>query len=46
MEMEVDGAAGPSRLGSGYYKHQTSSFSANVTRATRASPAPAYDARA
>ena len=46
MEMEVgdDGAAGPSQLG--YYKHQTASPTANVTRAMRASPAPAYDAHA
>ena len=50
MEMEVgdDGATGPSRLG--YYKHQTASPrpAANVTHATRASPAPvpAYDASA
>jgi len=45
MEMEVgdDRAAGPSRLG--YYKHQRASPTANVTRATRASLAPAYDAR-
>ena len=41
MEMEVgdDGMAGPLQLG--YYKHQTASPTANVTRA-----APAYDARA
>ena len=44
MEMEVGDAAGPLRLG--YYKHQTASLTANVTHATRASPAPAYDARA
>ena len=42
MEMEVgdDGAAGPSQLG--YYKHQTASPTANVTRATCASPAPVH----
>jgi len=41
MEMEVgdDGTAGPSQLG--YYKHQTASPTANVTRV-----ALAYDARA
>ena len=40
MEMEVgdDGAAGPLQLG--YYNHQTASPTANVTRATHASPAP------
>jgi len=48
MELGDDGAMGPLWLG--YYKHQTASFSystsaANVTRAMRASPAPAYDAR-
>ena len=43
MEMEVgdDNMVGPSRLG--YYK--TPNYTANVTHATRASPAPAYDAR-
>ena len=46
MEMEagVDGTAGPSWLG--YYKHQTASPTANVTRATHASSAPAYMTRA
>ena len=46
MEMEVrdDGMLGPSWLG--YYKHQTASPTANVTRGTRASPAPAYSIRA
>jgi len=47
MEMEVgdDGAAGPSWLG--YYKHKTASPkpTANVTRASRVSLAPAYDTR-
>ena len=42
--MEVGGTAGPSRLG--YYKRQTASPTANITRATHASLAPAYDARA
>ena len=39
-----DAAAGPSWLG--YYKHQTASPrpTANITRATCASPAPTYDA--
>ena len=48
MEMEVgdDAAAGPSWLG--YYKHKTASPrpTANITRATCASPAPAYDIHA
>ena len=48
MEMEVgdDGAAGPPWLG--YFKHQTASPRpiANITRATCASPAPAYDIHA
>jgi len=46
MEMEVgdDGAAGPSQLG--YYKHQTASTAANVTRATHAPPAPVLVASA
>ena len=45
MEMEVrdDGEVGPLRLG--YYKHQTASPTANMTRATRTSPAPTYDAQ-
>jgi len=46
MEMEVgdDGTAGPLWLG--YYKHQTASPrpTGNITHATYASPAPAYDA--
>ena len=48
MEMEVgdDGVAGPSWLG--YYKHQAASPrpTANITRATYASPSPAYDTHA
>ena len=47
MELDVgdDGTAGPLWLG--YYKHQTASPdpTANVTRATYASLAPAYDAQ-
>ena len=48
MEMEVrdDGSAWPSRLGYYQYKHQTASPTANVTRATHASPALAYEAHA
>jgi len=49
MEMEAkdDSAAGPSQLGY-YYTEQLllGRPTANVTRATRASPAPAYDSRA
>ena len=44
MEVGDDGAAGPSWLG--YYEHQTASPTTNVTRATCASPAPTYYARA
>ena len=42
MEMEV-GDAGPSRLG---YYNTKQLLHANVTRATRASPAPAFMTRA
>jgi len=45
MEVGDDGAAGPSQLGTTNTKHLACP-TANVTRATRASPAPAYDARA
>ena len=46
MEMKVgdDVAVGLSWLG--HYKHQTAYPTAEVTCAMRASPAPAYDARA